>query len=216
MPPEWLGDDESLPIMHPRIAYRDVCRATDTRTMLCALVPPNSGLVGGAPYLLRRYGTAKDEAYVLGILSSLPFDWFSRRFVEAHMKHYLVNSFPLPHLDPLSGEAIAASNESMGGPNLLPIRESIVKISGRLGAVDDRYAGWAKEVGVPVGSVERPEEKDALIAELDALVSLLYGLSRGQVEQVFATFHRGWDYKPRLAAVLAHFDAWSASLGEGK
>jgi len=95
------------------------------------------------------------------------------------------------------------------------IRNQIIDISGRLAAIDKRYAAWAKEVGVPVGSVKTPEEKDALIAELDALVSLLYGLSREQVEQVFATFHRGWDYKPRLEAVLGHYDRWATSLGEG-
>jgi hypothetical protein len=43
-------------------------------------------------------------------------------------------------------------------------------------------------------------------AELDALVSHLYGLTRDQVVHIFATFHRGWDYKPRLDAVLEHFD----------
>ena len=51
-------------------------------------------------------------------------------------------------------------------------------------------------------------EKDELIAELDALVSLLYGLSEDQVEHVFATFHRGWDYEPRLQTVLKHYRAW--------
>jgi len=43
-------------------------------------------------------------------------------------------------------------------------------------------------------------------AELDALAAHLYELSRAQVEHIFATFHRGWDYQPRLDAVLAHFD----------
>ena len=28
-----------------------------------------------------------------------------------------------------------------------------------------------------------------------------------QLEHVFATYHRGWDYKPRLAKVLEYFDA---------
>jgi hypothetical protein len=91
----------------------------------------------------------------------------------------------------------------------------IVEVAGRLAAVDDRYADWAKEVGVPVGSVKEPAEKDDLIAELDALVSLLYGLTEQQVEHIFATFHRGWDeskadYVARLAAVKKHYAAWKA------
>ena len=50
----------------------------------------------------------------------------------------------------------------------------VVVVAGRLAAVDDRYSDWAAEVGVPVGSVKTRAEKDDLIAELDALVSLLY------------------------------------------
>ncbi len=56
------------------------------------------------------------------------------------------------------------------------------------------------------------EVKQDLVYELDALVALLYGLSREDVEHIFETFHRGWDYKPRLAAVLAHFDAWQGRI----
>ena len=48
-----------------------------------------------------------------------------------------------------------------------------------------------------------------LRAELDAVVALLYGLSRAQAEHVFATFHRGWDYGDRLQQVLAHYDRWT-------
>jgi hypothetical protein len=35
--------------------------------------------------------------------------------------------------------------------------------------------------------------------------------SREQVEHIFATFHRGWDYADRLARVLAHYDRWEAA-----
>ena len=52
--------------------------------------------------------------------------------------------------------------------------------------------------------------KQDLIAELDAVVALLYGLDRSDVEHIFATFHRGWDYQPRLAAALAHYERWAA------
>lgn len=68
----------------------------------------------------------------------------------------------------------------------------------------------AAEVGVPAGSVTDQETKDDLIAELDAVVGHLYGRSREDMEHVFETFHRGWDYRPRLAAVLAHYDRWAS------
>ncbi|MSW21142.1 MAG: hypothetical protein F2873_09605 [Actinobacteria bacterium] len=85
-------------------------------------------------------------------------------------------------------------------------RQRVVEIAARLAAIDDRFAKWAANVGVETGSVKTDSERADLMAELDALVAHLYGLSRDQVDHIFATFHRGWDYKPRLAAVLAHFD----------
>ena len=36
--------------------------------------------------------------------------------------------------------------------------------------------------------------------------SLLYGLTVAQVEHVFATFHRGWNYAARLERVLAYYE----------
>jgi hypothetical protein len=88
------------------------------------------------------------------------------------------------------------------------VSRRLINIAGRLAAVDERYSDWAAEVGVPVGSVDSPADKSQLIAELDAIVSLLYGLTDDQVEHVFATFHRGWNYQSRLDAVLGHYRAW--------
>ena len=79
----------------------------------------------------------------------------------------------------------------------------MVDISGRLAAVDERFSGWAAEVGVPVGSVN-PRERDELKARLDAAVALLYGLNEDDLGVVYSTFHEGWDYEPRLNSVLDH------------
>ncbi len=195
LPSEWAADPETLPCRHPRVAFRDVCRATDSRTMICALLPAGFALVEKAPYLLRRRGEEADEAYLLGVLSSLPFDWYTRRFVELKMSYGLLKAFPLPRPD---------KNDSC--------RRRVIAIAGRLAAVDARYTSWAAKVSVPVGSVTDEATKDDLIAELDALVAHLYGLGKSDVEHIFATFHRGWNYRSRLAAVLAHYDRWAATL----
>src|SRR5690606_24982383 len=113
-----------------------------------------------APFLLRRGGHFHDEAFVLGVLSSIPFDWYARRIVELHLTFDLLGSMPVPQ--PPADDAR---------------RRRVVEIAGRLAAVDDRFAEWAEAVGVPVGSVTE-EEKPELIAELDAVVAHLYGLDR--------------------------------------
>jgi hypothetical protein len=112
--------------------------------------------------------------------------------VELSLNFHVLNAFPVPR---------PASDD--------PLRARVVEIAGRLAAVDQRYSEWAAKVGVPVGSVP-DTDRDDLIAELDAVVALLYGLTRQDVQHVFATFHRGWNYQPRLTATLTHFDAWKA------
>jgi hypothetical protein len=194
MPVPWASESSTLPSLHPRIAFREVARATDSRTVICCLVPPNRVLVHKAPYLLRREGDSRDEAYLLGMLSSLPLDWYARRYVELNMAYGLLSSFPIPRPGRFDPRFLRA-----------------VDIAGRLAAVDGRYTDWAAEVGVPVGSVKTQEVKNDLVAELDAIVALLYGLDRVDVEHIFETFHRGWDYRPRLAVVLGHYERWRAA-----
>jgi hypothetical protein len=53
-----------------------------------------------------------------------------------------------------------------------------------------------------------PAEKQDMIHELDAVVARLYGLTEIQPVHIFETFHGGWDYEPRLKAVLKHFAKW--------
>lgn len=180
-----------LPLDRPRIAFRDITRATDTRTAIACLLPPGTATVHNAPALIRRSGTSVAEAFLLGVMCSIPFDWGARRWVELHLTYEVLFQLPVPFYEEDS---------------LLCAR--VAEIAGTLAAVDDRYAEWASEVGVPVGSVKTPTERDDLLAELDALVNLLYGLSEDQVEHVFATFHRGWKYEPRLEAVLQHYRTW--------
>lgn len=179
-----------LPMDSARIAFRDIARATDSRTAIPCLLPPRSSTVHQAPLLVRRKGDVTAEAFLLGVMSSVPFDWAARRWVELHLTYELLNALPVPVVD---------------GSN---VSSRVVKIAGRLAAVDDRYAEWAAEVGVSVGSVKSSIEKADLVAELDALVSLLYGLTEDQLEHIFATFHRGWNYSARLDAVLNHYREW--------
>jgi hypothetical protein len=180
--------------------------------MICALVPPNVALVHLAPYLLRQRGTARDEAYLLGVLSSIPLDWYARRFVEQHMTYEHLNAFPIPRVCASTGRLLDRVGDHIGADlDHRPLRDRVVELAGRLAAVDHSYSGWAAEVGVLVNSVT-PEEEAVLTAELDALVCLLYGLDAEQVASLFASFHRGWDYGPRLAAVQSYYATWRSRL----
>jgi len=190
-PASWAADRTTLPLHHPRIAFRDVTNATNTRTAIAALVPSATVLTNKAPYVFRYDGDARAEAFLLGVLASIPLDWYARKYVELGMNLHIFNGLPIPDYVP--------------GTTLV---DRVVAVAGRLAAVDGRYEAWAAEVGVEVGTANAEPAKAELVAELDALVSLLYGLTQEQVEHVFATFHRGWDYAARLERVLAYYEQW--------
>ena len=182
----------TLPCLKPRIAFRKVSRSSDSRTVIAALLPGKIVITDHAPYLLRICGQPKDEACLLGVLSSMILDWFARCFVEMNLTFHLVNMFPIPDFDPSIPGSIA---------------EKVARISGCLATAtpDDRFMGWADEVGVTVDSVKSETEKQDLIHELDACVAHLYGLDEDDLAVLYGTFHTNTDYSERHAAVLEHF-----------
>ncbi|TDB38233.1 MAG: hypothetical protein D9V44_09415 [Actinobacteria bacterium] len=189
------SDWKDLPVYSPRIAFRDVSRATDTRTVRAALVPPKTVLTNKAPYLVRLRGSEKDEAYLLGVMCSIPFDWYARTLVEISLNFHILNALPVPR--PSAGDSLY---------------ERVATIAGRLSCVDRRYEAWASKVGVPVGGVSE-ESKPQLLAELDACVALLYGLAMPQVEHLVRTFHPTWDCAERLEGITAFYDLWARTTG---
>lgn len=188
---DYLQDRCTLPCFSPRVAFRDVTNRTNQRTVIACLLPPRVFVGNQAPYLLWPRGDAKDQAFMVGVLSSIPLDWYARRFVETHVNYFVFNPLPIPRPD--------HSDRHW---------HQVVQLAGRLACPDDRFAEWAEKVGVEAGPLA-PDEMDDMIYELDAVVSHLYGLSETQLAHIFETFHEGWDYQARLDGVLRHFRTWS-------
>lgn len=185
--PAYRQNKATLACHRARIAFRDVSRATDSRTVRICLVPPKVFIANQAPYLLWPRGDEKDQAFLLGVLSSIPLDWYARRFVETHVNYFVFNPFPVPR---------PQRNDWSW--------QRAVTLAGRLACPDKRFADWAKHAGVDFGPLSEDEKQD-MIAELDAVVAHLYGLNERQLVHVFETFHEGWDYEPRLKAVLRYY-----------
>jgi hypothetical protein len=202
-PPQHFKKQEALPCFAPRIAFRDVTRATDSRSVRVALVPPKVLITNKGPYFLWPSGNEQDQAFLLGMMSSLPLDWYARRFVEVSLNFFILNPFPIPR----------PKREH-------PFWQRTVALAGRLAAVDDRYAAWAKAVGVECGPLQ-PEKKDAMICELDAVAAHLYGLEEKHLVHIFETFHEGWgpgrtcdhptlgDYDMRLKTTMEYYRRWA-------
>ena len=89
---EWRSGCRDLPCLNGthRLSGIVTTRRTAARVR-AALVPPRVFLVSRTTS--RRTscgpgGTEQDEAYLLGILSSLSLDWYARRFVETHVTFF--------------------------------------------------------------------------------------------------------------------------------
>ncbi len=192
-----LSMEKDLKGMHPcqraRVAYRSVTNPTNTRTFIPALLPPNVILTHISPYIFTLPGSERKEAYLLGVMSSLPFDWYARKFVETAVDVHLINAFPVPKsIDDTLWEEIRVR-------------------SARLAATDARYLDWATANDVQVGDLTDLTERNRTIAELDGLVALAYGLNEAQLSHIFGSFQRGWNDPERLKIAMNTMRGWTIS-----
>jgi hypothetical protein len=191
---EHLRDKSTLPCFAPRLAFRDVTKWDNTRTVIACLLPAEIFITNKGPYFLWPRGDERDQAYLLGVLSSIPLDWYSRRFVEVNVNFFIINPFPVPR----------PTRENAGW-------QRVVELAGRLACPDGRFAAWAEAVGVDCGPLA-VEEKANMINELDAVIAQLYGLSEPQLVNIFETFQENWDYSDRLNGVLQYYHAWAGRV----
>lgn len=175
---------DSLPVLNPRIAFRDVVHSGNSRKSWAALLPARTVLTNKAPYLIFTKGDLCTQSYVLGMLSSSTCDWFAHLRVGLNMNFFILNSLPVPVYQP---DDSRFSRLSM--------------LAGRLAlGVEGDYGAWSS-FGDPVVDTA---ERAALIAEADAISALLYGVPRSLLGEIFHD-----DSRPELTTVLDHFDRWS-------
>lgn len=152
-----------------RVAFRDVTRATDSRTAIGCLVPPETFFVNSSPYLTFTDGDpARRGSACLGLLNSLCFDWQSRRFVELHLNFYVLENLKVPPLTDAQFTAISTA-------------------AARLSCVDDRFAEFAKSVGVECEQLT-PAERTRLRVEIDAQVAHAWNITQDELEVIFSDF----------------------------
>ena len=164
----FLADPGTHPIQHCRIAFRDVTRATDSRTVIACLIPPKTPLTNSGPYLVFAEWDVLSQASVLGVMNSLSFDWLARRYVELHLNFYVLNLLCFPHWEETDWERIGT-------------------LAARLSCVDERFAEFAAQAGVEYGPLTEAE-RAALRAEIDALVAHAYGLTADELRFIFTDF----------------------------
>jgi hypothetical protein len=80
-----------------RLAYRDVSSSTNTRSLICALLPP--GMVSThTVFCLRTRLALSSQLYLCGMLNCLVADWYVRRYLGSHVTTRLIASLPVPRV----------------------------------------------------------------------------------------------------------------------
>ena len=169
-----------------RVAFRDVSRATDTRTVRACLVPPRTFLTNKAPYLAFVDGDERARFACLAVMNSLPFDWQARRFVEINLNFFILEGLVVPDLSDEDFEAVADD-------------------AARLSCVDERFAEAAEAMGMEPGPLP-DDERERLRVEIDARVARSWRLTPDDLAVLLADFTLDavpTDYRRALTERLA-------------
>jgi hypothetical protein len=153
---------------HVLLAFRDVSRATDSRTVRASLVPAETFLTNKAPYLVFVEGGHRERAACCALMNSLPFDWQARRFVETNVSYFILELLTVPLF---TDDAY----------------DTLVTLGARLSCPDERFAEVAAACGVKPG-VLGANERAELRGEVDALVAVAYGLGPAAADVLLEDF----------------------------
>ncbi len=104
---------------HTRLAFRDIARSNDERTMIACLAPP--GAVFGHTATVEQTPQARsprDAALLCALFNAFPFDWLIRQKAATHLSLYLLNDLPVPRFTPVQVDLLAAAAHGMPTPAL--------------------------------------------------------------------------------------------------
>lgn len=179
-----------LPFERARIAYRSVSNPTNSRTIIASLVPPSVILTHISPYVFTLPGHETEEAYLLGTLCSIPFDFYARKFIETAVDIHFMQAFPIPlGIDSIQGRRLIENVYHLVPDELA-------------------YKTWRNSLLISSDEVQEAQSIEELITENDALVAILFGLSEVELKYIFDNFQRGWDSEARKQKTLDFYKHW--------
>ncbi|WP_128477132.1 Eco57I restriction-modification methylase domain-containing protein [Halorussus pelagicus] len=191
-------EDVLLDCTEYRLAYREIARSTDERTMIAAIIP--KGVISYhklptlRPYSIQpeekhlqkkrlhgaynRIFTDKELFVALGLLNSIPFDFLMRTKIDSSIVQYKFKESQVPRLT--SGDDWF---------------EYISHRAARLNCYGEQFAEMRERLG-GIDAATDPDERQRLQAEIDAAAFHAYGLDREETRFVLDDFHRVRD--PRM------------------
>jgi hypothetical protein len=185
---------------HPAlIGFRDVTRATDTRTFLATIVP-RVGATNKIPLILTNT-TMTRELCLLANLNAIPLDYCTKqKFGGISLNFFIVEQLPI--IPPDTYEKLCSWERSTTLEAW--ISERVLKLT----CTAEDMLPLAEACGFTGGSFQSEyggrlnkwdeAERAELMAELDAAFFHLYGIGRDDVEYILSTFKGIHDQRTSL------------------
>jgi hypothetical protein len=178
--PQWRIPEDRIPdkligrINLYRIGFCDVASPTNERSLITALIPPNTICGDKVPTVVFERGGPADMLLWLSVANSLTMDFIVRKKVALKMSYTIMDSLPFPR-----------------DRRRTPGAEAIIARAFALSAVgpemEDFRRSASNSPGVPQGvsPAENQEIRAHLMAEIDALVAHeVFGLTRDELRYV--------------------------------
>jgi hypothetical protein len=198
--PRWWADISEInkrllsPSSKCFVAFRDITRVTDSRTMIASYIP-YTGVLNTAPLMLTGENiSAREECCLLGNINTLVFDFVARQKVgHIHLNFFIVEQLPMFTPDFYKQRCLWNKKQTLEKW----ISDRVLKLT----CTSNDMIPLAEAAGFKptVHKWDNAERLD-LMAELDAAYFLLYGIERNDVEYILTTFAGLRDETPDLLA----------------
>jgi hypothetical protein len=180
---------------HYRIAWRNIARSKDQRTMICTILPPNVFLGNSLNYIkplqfndngYSKAISSKEMVFLCGMLNSFVVDFVLRTKVSNNANMFYVAELPIPRLNEKDKYHL----------------EIINRVT-RIVCTTREFDALRREIGVKTSEMDLIK-RDFLIAEINAYAAKVYKLTRAQLEYILSSF---WIVDEHLKnEVLRQFD----------
>ena len=199
-----LSDDLRQQLQTYRVAHRRIASATNERTLISAIVPPNAACeINATVILLTGTEQQSPKLYVCALLNSFVLDFVIRYKVSTTLNMFYLYQLPLPRLNP-------------GDPYFDAIIPRAARLTCTRGEFGDLWREVMGEAWDERKGATDPAERQRLRDEIDALVAQLYGLTRAEFEHILGTFPLVFPDtgagQARRATLLAVYDTITPSV----
>ena len=177
---------------NPRLVYRGISAATNTRTMIASIIPHSVFTTLGAFMAIPRIGTLSINAnyhtlnaYLCGIFNSMTFDYMLRPKIDKNVETYHIFDTIIPK--DFTGK----------------IASKIIELTAKLFLATSWHDDMAISLAISKNDVKNitMQKHIEILAEIDALVAIHYGLEKNEYEHVMQSFR--FDDKGIMPAILA-------------